>query len=214
MKQYVLYIIGVLPAIGVSAYISVAEVNSGPVFTSLGLIYAVSGASLALASDWNRLRQIFVPTEKINRIQSALDNLYANEIVQTGDKEYDELLEFVKQNFEIPEEPDCISTTISRGAVQTSSRVLIYGTYREEGEFPDDILDMDSWTRELRSDDYETFQIAQLSLFNARISQYIVVIEREAVQFPLRFGWFLLVIGFLLQLVPNISGLGLNIGFC
>jgi hypothetical protein len=209
--KFVLYPVSSIPALSVAGYVCIVDVCTEPVFVSMGLIYGTAGATLALASDLHFLKELFVPKEKISQLKAARDILYDDRIIQTGDQGYNELLVFVSDYFDVSENPDCISTISSPGVQKTSKNISVYGYVKREGKFPDNILEMDGYKSELSGDDYERFLITQLSLFDARFSQYIVEFEQKAVQFPLRLGCFLLDIGFVLQLVPTIIELGISI---
>jgi hypothetical protein len=214
MKRLLQYTVCLVPALGVFGYLFKVGLNFAPLLTVAGLIYGFLGASLVLTSDLDLLKQVFIPTEKISQIESARDKLYKHEIVQDGEEGYDELIKFIKKEFNISNRPDCISTISSAGVIQTSAKVSVLGYIKKDGDFPDDILGEDGYRSDLVSEDYESIKITKLSLFDARLSQYLVEIERNAVQFPLRLGWILLILGFALQLSQSLLEFRIDTVLC
>lgn len=99
--------------------------------TIAGLAFDAAGAILVLASDVSWLKKHFVPQDELDHIQTARNNLYENTAVQRGEQGYEGLFKIIEENFDIEEPFDCLTyNQASSGAVQTSSRVSIYG-YRK-----------------------------------------------------------------------------------
>jgi len=207
MNRLIWYIIGLLPAVIIVIYTNAIERNVESILTSVGLLYGVLGSSLALAGDWDVLKRWFVPTRKINRIQSARDNLYDIEIIQRGDPGYDELTTIVTDEFDIDEEPDCITFGSGAGSrgINMSGKEWIRGYYKDS-KFSENELDIEgSYASTLGSDNYESVRIGLIPLFDSRINHHLTEMENSNIQKALYYGWFFLMVGFVLQLISNIS---------